>query len=178
MGLKKGFPGGAVVENPPANAGDIRDPGSIPGVGRFPWRREWQPTPLFLPRKFHGQGSWWARWSCKESDTTEWLSMVPTQTHTYTNTHTDTNTHTHTQTPTDTHTHKEEVTKWLFLVGNEKPLKETAEPKLVTSVLPEAPDGQGDDRAVWKPLFHIPVSAWGQRLLKAGWVEVAGRWFT
>ena len=117
MGLKKGFPGGAVVENPPANAGDIRDPGSIPGVGRFPWRREWQPTPLFLPRKFHGQGSWWARWSCKESDTTEWLSMVTTQTHTYTNTHTDTqtNTHTHTQTPTDTHTHKEEVTKWLFL---------------------------------------------------------------
>ena len=22
-----------------------------------PWRREWQPTPVFLPKKFHGQRS-------------------------------------------------------------------------------------------------------------------------
>ena len=34
------------------------DPGSIPGSGRFSvWRREWQPTPVFLPREFHGQRS-------------------------------------------------------------------------------------------------------------------------
>ena len=32
------------------NAGD---PSSIPGSGRS-WRREWQPTPVFLPEKFHG----------------------------------------------------------------------------------------------------------------------------
>ena len=25
-----------------------------------PWRREWQPTPVVLPGKFHGQRSWWA----------------------------------------------------------------------------------------------------------------------
>ena len=31
-----GFPGGTVVENPPANAGDARDPGLIPGSGRSP----------------------------------------------------------------------------------------------------------------------------------------------
>ena len=31
-----GFPGGAVVKNLPANAGDVRDSGSIPGSGRFP----------------------------------------------------------------------------------------------------------------------------------------------
>ena len=31
-----GFPGGAVVENLPANAGDIRDVGSIPGSGTSP----------------------------------------------------------------------------------------------------------------------------------------------
>ena len=31
-----GFPGGAVVQNPPANAGDARDLGSIPGSGRSP----------------------------------------------------------------------------------------------------------------------------------------------
>ena len=29
-----GFPGGAVVKNLPANAGDLRDRGSIPGIGR------------------------------------------------------------------------------------------------------------------------------------------------
>ena len=31
-----GFPGGSVVKNPPANAGDRGDVGSIPGLGRFP----------------------------------------------------------------------------------------------------------------------------------------------
>jgi len=28
-----------------------------PWVGEIPWRREWQPTPIFLPGKSHGQGS-------------------------------------------------------------------------------------------------------------------------
>ena len=31
-----GLPGGLVVENPPAKAGDVRDAGSVPGSGRFP----------------------------------------------------------------------------------------------------------------------------------------------
>ena len=26
-----------------------------PWVGRIPWRREWQPTPVFLPGEFHRQ---------------------------------------------------------------------------------------------------------------------------
>ena len=43
-----------VVKNQPANAGDRRDAGSIPGMGRFPWRRKWQPTPVFLPEKSNG----------------------------------------------------------------------------------------------------------------------------
>ena len=43
-----------VVKNPPDNAGDIRDAGSIPGLGRFPWRRTWQPTPVFLPGESPG----------------------------------------------------------------------------------------------------------------------------
>ena len=34
---------------------DAGDPGSIPGLGRFPWRRKWLPTPLFLPGESHGQ---------------------------------------------------------------------------------------------------------------------------
>ena len=48
-----------------------------PWVGRIPWRRKWQPTPVFLPGKFHGQRS---LAGCsprgrKESDTTERGSM-------------------------------------------------------------------------------------------------------
>ena len=38
-----------VVKNPPANAGDIRNVGSIPGLGRSPGGMAWQPTPVFLP---------------------------------------------------------------------------------------------------------------------------------
>ena len=38
-----------------------------------PWRREWQPTPVFWPREFHGQRSLegYSPWDRKESDTTE-----------------------------------------------------------------------------------------------------------
>jgi len=28
--------------------------GFNPRVGKIPWKRKWQPTPVFLPRKFHG----------------------------------------------------------------------------------------------------------------------------
>ena len=46
---------GLVAKNLPASAGDIRDAGSNPGWGRFPWRRKWQPTPVFLPGQSQGQ---------------------------------------------------------------------------------------------------------------------------
>ena len=36
MRKKRGFQGGTVVKTPPANAGDTRDTGSIPGLGRSP----------------------------------------------------------------------------------------------------------------------------------------------
>ena len=45
------------VKNPPANAGDVRDMGLIPGSKKIPWRRAWQPTPVFLPGESHGQRS-------------------------------------------------------------------------------------------------------------------------
>ena len=52
------FPGGQVVKNPPANAGDVRDVGSIPESGRFPGG---------------GNGTSLAgSWGHKESDRTEW----------------------------------------------------------------------------------------------------------
>ena len=43
-----------VVKNLPASAGNRRDVGSIPGSGT-PWRRTWQPTPVFLPGESHEQ---------------------------------------------------------------------------------------------------------------------------
>ena len=46
-----------VVKNPPVNAGDAIDASLIPGSERFPWRKKWQPTPVFLPGKCHGQRS-------------------------------------------------------------------------------------------------------------------------
>ena len=46
--------GGSVVKNPPANA---RDTGSIPWVRKIPWRSKWQPTPVLLSVKPHGQRS-------------------------------------------------------------------------------------------------------------------------
>ena len=44
-----------------------------PWVGKIPWRRKWQSTPVFLPGKFHGQNSLEGHnpWGHKESDTTE-----------------------------------------------------------------------------------------------------------
>ena len=46
---KKDFPGGSVVKNSPANAGDT---GFNLWVGTIPWRRQWQPTPVSLPGEF------------------------------------------------------------------------------------------------------------------------------
>ena len=48
------FSGGSGGKESACNA---RDPGSIPGFGKIPWRREWLLIPVFLPRKFHGQRS-------------------------------------------------------------------------------------------------------------------------
>ena len=44
-----------VVKNPPANVGDIRDVGSIPGLGRSPEGGHGNPTPASLPGESHGQ---------------------------------------------------------------------------------------------------------------------------
>ena len=44
-----------MVKNLPANAGDPRDVGLIPGSGRSPVGGNGNPLPLLLPGKFHGQ---------------------------------------------------------------------------------------------------------------------------
>ena len=65
-----GFPGGSNGKESTCNAGDL---GSIPWVGKSPWRRVWQPTPIFFPGEFHGQRSLvgCSPWGHKESDATE-----------------------------------------------------------------------------------------------------------
>ena len=45
------FPGGTSGKEPTCQCRRCKRPGS----GRFPWRRAWQPTPVFLPGKSHGQ---------------------------------------------------------------------------------------------------------------------------
>ena len=64
----------------------MREPGFDPGVRKIPWRRAWQPTPVFLPGESHGQRNLAGSHPqvCNESDTTEWLSTAP---HIWTNTH-------------------------------------------------------------------------------------------
>ena len=73
-GLVLGFPGGSDGPESACNAGDQ---GSIPGLGKIPWRREWLPTPVFLPGEFHGERSLvgYSPWGCKESDTTQHLRL-------------------------------------------------------------------------------------------------------
>ena len=62
-----------MVKNLRANAGDIRDVGFHTWVGKIPWRRAWQPTPVFLPGESHGQRSLvdYSPQGHKESEMTE-----------------------------------------------------------------------------------------------------------
>ena len=48
-----------------------------PWVGEIPWRRKWQPTPVFLPGESHGERSlvYYSPWGWKELDATEGLSV-------------------------------------------------------------------------------------------------------
>ena len=66
-----------VVKNPPAKAGKLTRRGFDPWVGKIPWRRKWQPTPVFLHREFVGQRSLvgYSPWGCKELDMTEQLTL-------------------------------------------------------------------------------------------------------
>ena len=64
-----------VAQTVKVSACNAGDPGSIPGAGKIPWRRKWQPTPVFLPGESNGWRSLvgYNPWGHKESDRTEWL---------------------------------------------------------------------------------------------------------
>ena len=60
-----------------------RIPGFDPWVGKIPWRRAWQPTPVFLPGESHGQRNLagYSPWGHKELDMTEQLYNEPKAQH-------------------------------------------------------------------------------------------------
>ena len=66
------FPGGSDGKSVCLQCGT---PGFDPWVGKIPWRRKWQPTPVLLPGKSHGQRNQvgYNPWGHKESETTEQL---------------------------------------------------------------------------------------------------------
>ena len=59
------FLGGSADKESACNGGDL---GSMPGLRKIPWRKEWLSTPVFWPGEFHGLYSPWSR---KELDMTE-----------------------------------------------------------------------------------------------------------
>ena len=62
-----------MVRNLPANAGRCKRHRFHPWVGKIPWRRKWELTPVLLPGKFCGQRNLagYSQWGLKESDATE-----------------------------------------------------------------------------------------------------------
>ena len=61
-----------MVKKLPAKV-EVKKRGFDPWAGKIPWRRAWQPTPVFLPEEPHGQRSLVGHgpWGHKELDTTE-----------------------------------------------------------------------------------------------------------
>ena len=62
-----------LVKNPPANAGDVRDSGSIPGLGRLPGGGHGNPLQYSCLENPHGQRSLasYSPWGRRESNATE-----------------------------------------------------------------------------------------------------------
>ena len=67
------FPGGAVGKEHACRSRRPKRCGFDPWVGKIPWNRSWQPTPVSLPGKVHGQWSLvgYSLWTFKGSDRTE-----------------------------------------------------------------------------------------------------------
>jgi len=59
-----------MVKNPPANTGDVRDSGSIPGLGKSPGGGHCNPLQYSCLENPTDRGAWWVK-GHTESDTTE-----------------------------------------------------------------------------------------------------------
>ena len=71
--LNISVPGGASGKEPTCQCRRLKRWGFGPWVRKIPWRRAWQPTPVFLSAESHGQRSLagYSPWGRKESDTAE-----------------------------------------------------------------------------------------------------------
>ena len=69
--MTEDFPGGSVVKKKKSSC-QYKRHRFDPWVRKIPWKRKWQPTPIFFPEKSHGQRSLmcYSPWGCKESDMT------------------------------------------------------------------------------------------------------------
>ena len=90
------FPGGTVVKNLPANGGDTRDTGSIPGSGRSPGIGNGNPLHYSCLENSMGREAWWATDHMVTKSRTRQSKCKCMHAHTCTNTHTHTHKHTHT----------------------------------------------------------------------------------
>ena len=75
--LSMGFPGGARAKESTCQCKRHKRCGFDPWVRKIPWRRDWRPTPVFLPGEFHGQRSLvgYSSWGHKDLDMTEGLTL-------------------------------------------------------------------------------------------------------
>ena len=83
--IYKGFPGGTVAKKKSTcQCRRYQRLGFVPWVRKIPWRRRWQPSPVFLPGEFHGQKilAGYSPWGRKELNIAE-----HTHTHIYTYTY-------------------------------------------------------------------------------------------
>ena len=70
--LKYGLPRWLSGKEPTCQCRRHRRPEFDPWVGKIPWRKKWQPTPVFVPGESCSQRSLvgYSPWDCKESDMT------------------------------------------------------------------------------------------------------------
>ena len=72
-----GFPGGTVIKNLPANAGDTRDTSSMPGLGRSPGGGHGHPLQYACLENPRDRGSWgYSPWVEESSDVTEHTHII------------------------------------------------------------------------------------------------------
>ena len=73
----RGFPCGSSGKEDACQCRRWKRCGFDPWIRKISWSRKWRLTSVFLPEKFHGQGSLvdYSPWGRKESDITEWLNM-------------------------------------------------------------------------------------------------------
>ena len=77
----RGFPGGACGKKPACQCRRRKRCGFDPWVGKIPWRRAWQPTPVFLPGESHGQRSLVSYKSIELWKSQIWLRRLSMQAH-------------------------------------------------------------------------------------------------